>query len=275
MTKPTIELTERMIKKEKTKKHFNKFWWFLTKTLVLLFVWVTAANYTTSAYIASVDYAQKTIFQTKTWMYSRLNVIEKSNEPQIDLDGVVPEQLDSVKVGELVKSTADKYNINPAILLAMIDQESGFVPTRIRFEQKWKEQYKGKWKQGSMTNIEYDLLFSSIGLMQIGYGLHREECSIKTFTDLFYAEKNIECGSIIIRTCLDRNASLRPSVRVRTCIKEFNGSGPAADQYAAIIMDKISDYLIENSKEKLFVEAYKPNFMRLSYNSQKNTKSYD
>ena len=70
-----------------------------------------------------------------------------------------------------------------------------------------------------MTSIEYDLLFSSIGLMQIGYGLHKEECDIKTFTDLFYAEKNIECGSKIIRTCLDKNQDMRPAARVRTCIK--------------------------------------------------------
>lgn len=272
MTKP-IELTEGMIKKEKPK--FSKIWWFLTKTIVLLFVWITAANYTTDAYNASVDYVQQTVFETKVWAYEKLNVIEKNNELQIDINGIVPEKLDSVKVGELVKSTADKYNINPAILFAMIEQESGFDPTRIRFEQKWKEQYKAKWKQGSMTNIEYDLLFSSIGLMQIGYGLHREKCNIKNFTDLFYAEKNIECGSTIIRTCLDKNQSLRPAARVRTCIKEFNGSGPAADQYAAIIMDKIADYLIENSKEKLFVAAYKPDFMRLSYNIPKNKKIYD
>jgi len=237
----------------------------LIELIIIACIWIIASKQTVKYYDIASDYLTTQYKIAKSDLYSFLNVVERTQAIQID-----ESSYDSVRIGELVRQKSEKYGINPAILLATADQESGFDPTRIRFEQSWKDQYKKLWKQGKLTDIEYDLLFSSIGLMQIGYGLHRDTCEIKHFTELLDPDKNLDCAAKLYRNCFNRNSDLKPAARVRTCVKEFNGSGPRAEKYRDIVMEKIDDYLIENSKEKLFVDV-KREFARLNKEDKKDS----
>jgi hypothetical protein len=219
------------------------------KVLVILIAWLICANYTMLGYNFAKTYVTETFLDAKYSLYDRLDLVEK--QPIIA-------QKDRVKdfstIGQLAQKIALRYKISPVILLAMVDQESSFNPNRIRFESKWKQQYRSKWPQNNMTDIEYNLLFSSIGIMQIGYGLHKDFCGLDSYVDLFDVETNMSCAAKIIRACLNKNADMRPGKRVRTCVKEFNGSGAAADKYVTSVMARIDDFLIENSKEKIIAD---------------------
>lgn len=254
---------------EKKRRSIFRYIYNLVKVVVVLSLWISCSYYTVTWCEDIRIVLNENLSKIKSEVYSRMKIVDK---PEIAVEET-QENVDSVLVGELVKNKSEKYKLNPAVLMSVMDQESDFNPTRIRYEQSWKDQYQKQWpKTGNMTSIEYDLLFSSIGLMQIGYGLHRNTCEIKHFTELLNPEKNVDCAARILRMCLDRNSNLRPGMRVRRCVREYNGTGPKAEAYAEIVMSKIDDYLIESSKEKLFLEINEHS-IKMSMKNEKKSRS--
>lgn len=148
----------------------------------------------------------------------------------------------SKRLTAAVNYVAKKYSLNPVVIWAVIEKESGYAHNRIRFEQTWKDQYSKKWqKEPWMNDIEYDMYFTSFGYMQIGYGLWRESCGIKYWDELLNVERNIDCGAKILANCIGENSG-KVGV-LRGCFRQFNGSGERAEKYANDIMNKLEGYM--------------------------------
>jgi len=152
------------------------------------------------------------------------------------------------KINQYLIKYSKVYNVSPKLAKAVIIQESRLKHDRMRYEETWKRQYSDDWKRKRwMNGIEYNMYFTSIGLMQIGYGLHKDFCELKSFTDLFNPEKNISCGMKILSKCLETNASITPKrALIRTCLRSYNGSGAMAEKYADKVLRSFLDMLLED-----------------------------
>lgn len=154
----------------------------------------------------------------------------------------------------LVQHYSSKYGISPSMAWAVIDKESSMNPSRIRFEETWKKDYAKNFPKGSLNNIEYDLLFSSFGLMQVSYPIWHEFCNITDYSQLLTKEVNIECGIKILSKCLYDSRDVYPqSKRIRGCFRAYNGSGERAELYANDLMSKLANYMLDEEK---IVTAY-------------------
>jgi hypothetical protein len=170
------------------------------------------------------------------------------------------------EINALIEVYSKKYKLSPVIAKAIILRESGgpntssgydskpFRTDRLRFEPSWKADYSKKIKKDPwMNDVEYDMYFTSIGLMQIGYGIWKDFCSINTYSDLLNPDINIECGIKIVRACIDRQQSIKPfGRRLRYCFREYNGSGEKAERYADAVMATLVDFIID---EKSIIEG--------------------
>ena len=185
--------------------------------------------------------------------YFRLRYASKNQDNGI--------QIDQESLKDAVKRYSQKYGVNPLVAWAIIEPESAGRFDRIRYEQSWKDGYSAQIKKEPwMNDIEYSLYFCSIGVMQVGYGIHREECGLRSFSDLLSVDKSLDCGLKIMSGCLQRNAGVHPKgERLRLCFKEYNGKGPKAEQYANERMARLADFMLEDSKD------FMPEQVKLSF----------
>lgn len=158
---------------------------------------------------------------------------------------VVTDELDGPSLHNIISRISKEYKISPIITKAIIKKESNFKNDAIRFEQTWKNQYASKISRIPGENDHtYDMNFYSIGLMQIGYGLHKTFCGLNSYTDLFKPEINISCGLKIIRSCLERSNISSQGQKIKQCIKQYNGGGERAETYSIDILSDIATELL-------------------------------
>lgn len=246
MSKKTIELTD--VVEEKPKKRGWKLRIFLksVKYLVLLSIIVTASFVITLTTSEAFVWANTKTTEVKYSIAEKLDLIKYTTK-------IVP--LRETEIDELIKAYCTKYGIkNTAIIYAMIDQESVNKnhKDRLRYEQGWKNDYTNKpgfEREAWMTDIEYDMLFTSIGLMQVGYGLHRKTCGLNSYSDLLNPAINLDCGIKLLASCLKERIGTKSQYqRVWLCFRDFNGSGPKAELYANQVMSRVSQHYIDDEQ---------------------------
>jgi hypothetical protein len=200
--------------------------------------------------LVSVQVAKYTE-QALTWSQDKVDYYSYRIKEHFKVIEYRPENGPSVAdLDTVVRTYSSKYGVSPAITWAIVDQESNLAPTRIRFEESWKTQYSKKYpKQAWMNDIEYDLQFSSFGLMQVSYIIWKDFCGIENYTDLLSTSTNLDCGLKIISQCLYDRREVNPkSKRLRECFREYNGTGTQAEKYASQVMARLADHLIDDAK---------------------------
>lgn len=218
-----------------------------SKILVALVLFVFVSVQTTQALFFTKNLIERKLFQ------ARLNLSEKIRPNTIAVPSKVV-KFGEQNLGELVQRVSEKYKMEPAIAWAMIDKESTHTHDRLRYEQTWKDQYSKKWQKPSgVTEAEYNMLFTSIGLMQVGYGLWKNFCELDSYSDLLIPEVNVDCGLKIVSTCLKEkeNSIKSKGYRLKQCFKEYNGSGQAAENYANEMVVRVGNYLLEKEEPKM------------------------
>ena len=228
--------------KSKRKRH----WFFrVFKSLLVvsvgLYSLVLISDVVTETKVKAETWSQAKIEEGKDFLVAKLKLVRHTTT-------IVPVQ--DIPLPKLVDAYSGKYGLEPVIAWAIIDKESSMRHDRIRFEQSWKDEYgKDYPRQRWMNDIEYDLIFSSFGLMQISYVIWKDTCGINSFTELLQPEKNLDCGLKIMAQCLDDASYMKSKKeRLRYCFKRYNGSGPKAEQYADSVMSRLYDYSFDENK---------------------------
>lgn len=219
-----------------------------------------------TAFYYMVIYSYYGIWTAQNWLnqkkeHYRLALVEYLDGKQQPTEEIQSADagVRSTKLTNAVNKAAAKYRVNPIILWAVIEQETSFGHNRLRFEQSWKDQYsKTIPKDGWMNDIEYNMYFTSIGYMQVSYGLWRKTCDIRYWDELIDTDRNIDCGAKILSDCInktDRNSVENNAGILRSCFRQYNGSGKQAEVYADNIMRKLQNYMIVDmesfSKQKM------------------------
>ena len=156
----------------------------------------------------------------------------------------VPIEAEPVTISKAISKAAKDSELPKMLILAMSITESGeeLRTDRVRFEP---EIYKRLPRQPWQTEEEARLQASSIGLMQVIIGLHKNkpECG-NNVGELFQIEKNLACGCAVIKECLRYNAKTTDRwERFKKSLVCYNGSSVYADQ----VISKIAKLTIEGS----------------------------
>ena len=110
-----------------------------------------------------------------------------------------------------IKKYSAQYNINPLVIKALIEKESGFDTWASRFESHWRWFVSVK-KFARKNKISFDtektLQSTSFGLCQVMGGVARELGFEGQLTKLCIPSIGIELGCKKLRQCLDRWGSL-------------------------------------------------------------------
>lgn len=191
------------------------------------------------SFVAKIKQQIPAITSENTKIFSKLKTAYDESEVQAQEESLAEpdKSLDSI-----IASVSNKFNVKPIVIKAIIEQESQYNPDVIKYEQSWESQYAKTTKRKPGENLEsWKLNFHSIGLMQIGYILHKDFCELNSYTDLFNPEKNITCGTKIFAECLKKSDKT-------TCIRNYNGRGPKAEKYKNEVMARISRLMTINKK---------------------------
>lgn len=147
----------------------------------------------------------------------------------------VPEKERSVK--ELIKENADRYHVNPILIAAIAERESGYKPESIRFEAH----HMSIAAKITRNPDEQRMYASSIGVMQI-MAWHAPKYGL-TYRDLFNNKTNIEVGTVILKNCLDKWKGETKYNQIKKAATCYNGS----EEYGMAIVNRLGQLLIENS----------------------------
>lgn len=154
-----------------------------------------------------------------------------------------------VPVEDLINQISADAGLNPLIIRALAEQESGkYLPIdRIRYEPQLMPKVNAP---RHLNEIERQLYASSIGLTQVIYGLHKERCGLKSYADLLDPANSIRCSIIILKANLEACRHIKqPGLRLREALRMYNGRGEMAEAYADRVMQRLADMLLLNLGE--------------------------
>jgi soluble lytic murein transglycosylase-like protein len=137
----------------------------------------------------------------------------------------------------LARQKAAEHGLDPALVLAVCEQESGWEPWAIRYEPEFMRRYIApQYVKGGMTATEAWTRAMSFGLMQIVGETAREEGFEGRFlSELCDPSTGLEFGC----RKLGRVLSKHPGDDA-AALQAWNGGGNA--NYAAEVMARLSNY---------------------------------
>jgi hypothetical protein len=211
--------------------------WAMSKYAVIVGVVIIAATGITRASETVADKA----WQGYEAAYDA--AIEKLTRVEVVHQIVSPEDM---PVGDIIERVAAEEGIPAIILKSIAIQESGkyYRTDRIRFEPHLMSRVK---PPAHLNDIEKQLYASSIGLMQIIYGFHKERCGFNSVTDAFDPYTSVRCACAILKANLAAapKEMRSPGARLRYAIKRYNGDGERAEAYTEQVMARLADLLLE------------------------------
>jgi len=99
-----------------------------------------------------------------------------------------------------IETAALNHDIDPALLMALVEQESSFDPNVGRFEPNLYRRWGSREKA------------TSWGLTQVVLGWHGESCGVRTVKELLVPETNLDCGAKVLKRCIDKFGTIRKSL---------------------------------------------------------------
>lgn len=139
------------------------------------------------------------------------------------------------KLEDLIQEIAPKYGINPIVIEAMVQRESGGKKNAIRFEPG----QMGRAQRISKDPQQQRMLASSHGPLQI-MGWWAPEFGIE-WSDLYDLRTNVEVSCAILKKGEERHSTKPKLQRLRGALAAYNGS----TEYADAVMRTIGERLIE------------------------------
>ncbi len=208
----------------------TRFCLFVLKLFLILFALTAAAKYTNQV---GVLIGAKARAQIETWKQkiTRVEVIKQYIRPEV------------VPVDKLVSEVAARSGVPAVALRALIDQESSGGVALYRFEPAKYQDLKGTIK---VSDSELRMLASSHGVAHVMGFNAMPLCGIH-WSKLYDNLIGLECGAKILKKNLARYSKVdEPSQRLWLALRDYNGSGEAAEQYADIVMSRIGRLLYES-----------------------------
>jgi soluble lytic murein transglycosylase-like protein len=149
----------------------------------------------------------------------------------------VPVEVERPKrpLADLIAEIAPKYDINPLVLTAIVERESGGKNNAIRFEPG----QMARAAKLSKNPEQQRMLASSHGVAQV-MGWWAPQLGID-WSDLYDPETNLEVACKIMKHGMDRHKGERKAKQIRLALAEYNGS----IVYADAVMQRLGDMLIE------------------------------
>jgi soluble lytic murein transglycosylase-like protein len=134
----------------------------------------------------------------------------------------------------LATKYAAKHGLDPAIVAAVCEQESGWSPWAVRFEVGFLHNYVKPANPVSPTTMEL-MKATSFGLMQV-MGLVAMELGWRGYflTELCDPDIGVDYGCRKLQKCFATHGDPEPSLRA------YNGGGNAS--YASQVLARVSKY---------------------------------
>lgn len=211
---------------------------FLFKVAVVSVVTVVGAHYV----VAGVGVA-------RSWcalQYAR--VVDSVTRTKVVREYIKPEQL---PLRSLVPKVAHDVGVPAVALQAIVERESSGARLLYRFEPKKFDELKRSRQYAKVSDDELRMLASSHGSAHV-LGVNAEpRCGIH-WSRLYDSVGGLECGARILRENLDRYKNHpNPSQRLWFALRDYNGSGAAAEAYADAVMARVGALLFDSLKETL------------------------
>jgi len=207
------------------------------------FVWVSKVSLGAALVVLSSYYIMQGVEAARAWgadASSRL--LAAVTRVQVVREYVKPE---SLPVADLIPIVASEQKLPAVVLQAIVEQESGGGSKLYRFEPDKYAQLKTKVKD---SDSEIRMLASSHGVAQVMGFNALPRCGVH-WSKLYDTRTGLECGAKILRENIDRHKEeKRPSTKLRLALRDYNGTGDAADNYATEVMAKIGELLFASLK---------------------------
>jgi len=156
-------------------------------------------------------------------------------------------ELDRYEIILIATRIAKENLLNPALVLAIIEQESNFTPTAMRFEPQFKyilnpDIFSRKNRISLATEINLQQI--SWGLMQIMGAVTRELGFDKEMPLMLVPETNIHFGCLKLSQLLSKYATLENAVssyNQGSPMKLFNGTY-RNQEYVTSVLSKMRNW---------------------------------
>jgi len=166
------------------------------------------------------------------------------NECALAPGNIFEVHMDKDSLIALAKQKAAEHGLDPALVCAVCEQESGWNPWATRYEPEFMRRYVGPlYTKGGMTATEAYTRSMSWGLMQIMGQVAREE----GYDSLYIAELSepaigLDCGCKHLLRVLQRHPGDDAAA-----LQAWNGGGNA--NYASEVMARFPTYVESQSPE--------------------------
>lgn len=172
-------------------------------------------------------------------------MVQKFTRVEVRRELVKPE---TVPLPQLTGAISRKYRVPTVVLQAVVDQESGGGNYLYRFEA---EKYSQMKQKPHVPDSEVRMLASSHGLAHV-MGFNSEpRCGVH-WSKLYDPYVGLDCGAKILRENIDKHNGIKDtSRRIWMALRDYNGSGKAAEQYANSVMARIGELLLRGLKEEI------------------------
>lgn len=119
---------------------------------------------------------------------------------------------------QLIEEIAPKHGLPPLLVKAVVQHESMWRADALKHEPHHMS------RCSEFANpAQRAMCASSHGLMQIMFSVHKKNCDLESWTDLYNPRTNIECGSKILAQCAERHAGAPKHDRLRRILGCYNG----------------------------------------------------
>ncbi len=154
----------------------------------------------------------------------------------------------SVPLDQVIPTVARDFKVPVVALRAVIDQESSGGEYLYRFEP---DKYADLKAKSRLSDSEVRMLASSHGPAHVMGFNAMPRCGIH-WSKLYDSLLGVECGARILRENLNRHAKVKsPSERLALALRDYNGSGPAAEAYSQKVMARVGALLFGQLQEEL------------------------
>lgn len=144
---------------------------------------------------------------------------------------------------EIISTISKKYQIPEVALKAMVLQESTDGKNLYRFEEGKFQALKTHKDYKKMSSDELRMMASSHGVAHVMGFTAREVCGVH-WSQLYNQIQGLDCGAKVLKLKLDKySREPVPSKRLMYALRDYNGSGTQAENYAKSIMLKIGEML--------------------------------
>ena len=141
----------------------------------------------------------------------------------------------------LAKRTASEFDLEPSLLCALVETESGWYPWASRLEEAFKKRYidpiKSVQRFGS-TSYKTERMdrSTSYGLCQVMGQVAREMgCEVRSLTELCNPEVGLKYGAMRLKKAMDRKGG-----DVRAALLNYNGG--SEKKYPDLVMGRMKNY---------------------------------